>query len=480
MKQAGIFISYRRDDTRDLAGRLFDGLRTHFGPSQVFMDTDGIVRGEKFATALTEALGCCKALLALIGPIWVTCTRKDGRRRLDVDDDWVRVEIAKALARDITVVPVLFRGTALPQEQELPADIRGLLARQKAEILDAHWDDGAKALYAALEQLTGLKPVGHDVASARTGIKVLQDLVARVPAVADAVSRSKEVIANVVKQMSKLAVHKQLHDALHAVEFDCLGPMQESRDDLRLRPFKVPFESQAKRIKKTVTADNVNEELRQDLVDQVDTVLAAFDTAVAAPTGASYGAVVAALMQLLSNLPARIDATMVATAESLELGHLVELMTTIRSQLTAGDMAAPEIAPFVEGVDALDRLRQELAQRVKEHTQLQRLDSKLRAVCTGDFSAPLDKEWSRIMQVRARLVPPFLDELEAVHEDLTALEAEIAAAIASDPKETQMDLVRSYFRTVGKVFREVDRGLLTFSGRLGDVSKPLAALLSTS
>src|SRR5215213_2679690 len=112
----GIFISYRRIDTQGWAGHLFADLRKRFGASQVFMDINGgIPRGADFEQVLRGALEECSALLALIGPQWIGCTRPDGKtRRLDIPDDWVRNEISTALSRKIPVVPVLLGGAPLP------------------------------------------------------------------------------------------------------------------------------------------------------------------------------------------------------------------------------------------------------------------------------------------------------------------------------------------------------------------------------
>ena len=96
---SGIFISYRRVDTIAWAGRLFADLTKCFGKSQVFMDINGgIPRGADFEKTLTEALAGCDALLALIGPQWLSCVDDQGRRRLDSPQDWVRNEIITALA----------------------------------------------------------------------------------------------------------------------------------------------------------------------------------------------------------------------------------------------------------------------------------------------------------------------------------------------------------------------------------------------
>ena len=40
---AGVFITYRRDDARSEAGRLFDWLSQYFGKDQVFMDVSGSI-----------------------------------------------------------------------------------------------------------------------------------------------------------------------------------------------------------------------------------------------------------------------------------------------------------------------------------------------------------------------------------------------------------------------------------------------------
>jgi hypothetical protein len=45
---AGIFINYRRDDSRGLAGRLSDHLRRTFGQDAVFMDVDAMKPGSDF------------------------------------------------------------------------------------------------------------------------------------------------------------------------------------------------------------------------------------------------------------------------------------------------------------------------------------------------------------------------------------------------------------------------------------------------
>jgi len=97
-----IFISYRRDDSASLALGIYQFLERQFGRNNVFIDVD-MQAGAKFPDLLERRLGECKILLALIGPRWLDARDDAGNRRLDDPNDWVRLEIARALKRGITV-----------------------------------------------------------------------------------------------------------------------------------------------------------------------------------------------------------------------------------------------------------------------------------------------------------------------------------------------------------------------------------------
>jgi len=62
---SGVFISYRREDSQGLAGRLFDRLVQRFGEARVFWDIDSIDPGGRFAEVIAERIGGCDALVAL-------------------------------------------------------------------------------------------------------------------------------------------------------------------------------------------------------------------------------------------------------------------------------------------------------------------------------------------------------------------------------------------------------------------------------
>jgi hypothetical protein len=155
---AGIFISYRRDESRHAAGRLAEDLSQAFGADHIFRDIEGIELGVEFAKSLEKALAACSVMLVLIGPQWLAMPdHKRGGRRLDQPDDWIRQEIATALRRDVRVVPVLLEGATLPEAAELPDDIRSLVGRQTMELSDARWRGDLQRLVDALSKLPGFE-----------------------------------------------------------------------------------------------------------------------------------------------------------------------------------------------------------------------------------------------------------------------------------------------------------------------------------
>ena len=96
---ASFFISYRRADSHNAAGRLGDQLGERFGEDHVFMDVDDIGPGVKFEKEIDEKLSQIDVLLVVIGPSWLELGAEDGSRRLDDEDDIHRREIATALRR---------------------------------------------------------------------------------------------------------------------------------------------------------------------------------------------------------------------------------------------------------------------------------------------------------------------------------------------------------------------------------------------
>ena len=73
-----IFLSYRRSDSSDVTGRILDRLKLHFEESRLFIDVDAIPLGQDFRKVISDNVGSCKVLLAIIGDGWLQAKNPDG------------------------------------------------------------------------------------------------------------------------------------------------------------------------------------------------------------------------------------------------------------------------------------------------------------------------------------------------------------------------------------------------------------------
>lgn len=122
-----IFINYRRDDSEDVSGRIYDRLVEEFGRGSVFKDVDDIPAGVDFRRVLEREVGSTDIMLVLIGVDW---DNRANKGRLNDLNDYVRFEIETALKRGIPVIPVLVRRrTALPSKNDLPKPLQDLVFR---------------------------------------------------------------------------------------------------------------------------------------------------------------------------------------------------------------------------------------------------------------------------------------------------------------------------------------------------------------
>jgi len=128
-----IILSYRRDDTGAVAGRIFDRLVGHYGADQVFMDIDSIPFGLDFREHIRQTLKRCDVLLAIVRKNWAAAD-ENGAFRINEENDWVRIEVEAALAKKIPLIPVLIDNASLPAPASLPEGLRNLVFRQAAPV----------------------------------------------------------------------------------------------------------------------------------------------------------------------------------------------------------------------------------------------------------------------------------------------------------------------------------------------------------
>jgi hypothetical protein len=122
-----IFISYRRDDSQDVVGRMYDKLVGRYGAVSVIRDIDSLTIGRPFPEALDDAVATSAIILVIIGKQWVTLCNDDGTQRLADSNDFVRREVIRAIESHKSVVPVLVAGAEMPAKKDIPEPLHPLL-----------------------------------------------------------------------------------------------------------------------------------------------------------------------------------------------------------------------------------------------------------------------------------------------------------------------------------------------------------------
>ncbi len=125
-----IFISYRRQDSQATSDRIFDRLSQRFGRDKIVYDVESIPPGMDFAVYLGQTVRASSVVLVIMGAEWLTAAR-EGKRRLDEPEDFVRREIETALAqsklpRGPIIIPLLLNGATMPSGADMPPSIAEL------------------------------------------------------------------------------------------------------------------------------------------------------------------------------------------------------------------------------------------------------------------------------------------------------------------------------------------------------------------
>jgi hypothetical protein len=190
------------------------------------MDVTAIQPGRDFRKAIDESIHKCSVLLAILGQGWLESRDGAGIRRLEDDNDFVRLEIASALQRDIPVVPVLVRGARMPRAEQLPGDLKELAFRNAVELTHARWKSDVEVLAHALRPYlepsedtpSGLPVVDAKPAVTATSIersvldRVSRELAAHIGPIAEVVVKRAAKRCSTVTDLCEM-VAQEIEDA---------------------------------------------------------------------------------------------------------------------------------------------------------------------------------------------------------------------------------------------------------------------------
>src|SRR5262249_56642076 len=113
-KKGKIFISYRRDDAEDAAGRIRDWLiqTRRLAREDIFTDVTAILPGADFLQVIERTISQCKAMIVVISSSWLAQVNSP-------DTSYVRLEAETALRHNLLIIPVLVGGARMPSADQL-------------------------------------------------------------------------------------------------------------------------------------------------------------------------------------------------------------------------------------------------------------------------------------------------------------------------------------------------------------------------
>ena len=239
-----ITISYRRDDSLDITGRIFDRLATHFGRKSVFRDIDNIPPGVDFRRHIDLVLGESDLILAVVGPRWIGS--RAGQSRLSNEADPVRLEIETALRKDKPLIPVLVSRAAMPRPDQLPESLHDF-AYRNAVRLDAgqDFDVHISRLIRAMSRILGASDDDE-----RTGIKSIAPVVEAIPFVDDDGSAvpSPEPDSNLIAELEALRDANRTLEAKLAEAIAVHRGVEEKAEEIS----NIPLIPEGKNLKRKV------------------------------------------------------------------------------------------------------------------------------------------------------------------------------------------------------------------------------------
>jgi hypothetical protein len=229
-----IVISYRREDTQGTTGRIFDRLEGHYGQGRVFMDIDNIPFGTDFRHHLQETLDHCDILLVVVGPRWFGQT-EDGQARLFEEEDWVRIEVATALAKKIPVIPLLVEGARMPKGAELPEDLQSFAFRQAA-IVDVGLDFRVhmERLTKSMDRILAIKKSPEPTATPESLISISNEQAAEIGKLPEPQSERDAVAKGAISKTTNRALLQSGTDGSRADDdSDKAANVASARDSIR-------------------------------------------------------------------------------------------------------------------------------------------------------------------------------------------------------------------------------------------------------
>jgi hypothetical protein len=147
-----IFLSYRREDTAHVAGRVYDHLERAYGPDQLFFDVEDIPFGVDFREYIKKSMIDSRVLIAVVGKRWL---KRSFWPLFGASEDFVQAELELAIELNVRIIPLLVDGAQMPRKNNLPDSISQVSYLNAAPIRGGR--DFRTDMQRILSQITALR-----------------------------------------------------------------------------------------------------------------------------------------------------------------------------------------------------------------------------------------------------------------------------------------------------------------------------------
>jgi hypothetical protein len=285
------------------------------------------------------------------------------------------------------------------------------------------------------------------------------------------------------KQIDMIADHKDLHDLLHTLEFQCYnGIVQEASrfpddetsldilTDHLMTLQQLIRDIQKVVCRKTLATNEVTWFKKLEIAQEnLENALEKLDTTPLQET-------IRLMRSVLAVQPSRINTELNVVARTLRLSSLVTALKSIWESLSNSNLDQEKFGQFQEGVKTLAELEQRLAALVIGHDYWQEIDLELRRI-EGNIDQALDDlaiSWPYLKKSTVILFDSNGDKWTiALQKDFQNLDDSLTK---NNPAKIRR-YFRLYRRRTSERFYEVDATLKRLCDELRKVDEPLTSLL---
>ena len=476
-----VFISYSHRDSVWLE-RLHTNLRPAVRQGKITVwDDRQIEPGVDWRVAIRTALTQAKVAILLVSPDFLA-SDFIAQHELPNLLDAARADSLKVFW--IAVRPSGYKETAIERYQPINDPERPLSSLRRTADID-------KELVRICSKIKSFCAVVSDgsiektTRSAGEGIEALIELM-RDPTVQKNVATFRAVFATASVQIDVLGHYKELHDALHTLQFQCFNYIQEIVRNVRKRPEDLSIWENVYLYELTIE-NLVNDLNRLAHEDQFGPAFAGsirglngnLRILIEAISKCDIEQLEAALKpigKVLNILPPRINDRLEEAARAAQLPHLIEALTKVGENFSSFGIDSTGKDKFEKGVAALSDLNINLICQIENHSKWQEIDRELRPIEAGMLldCAELESSWQDLKAMVNELI---VDNSDAWAQSLKEDSVKLDHAISLNDLSKIRQHFQRYRSRIGNRFYQVDFTLKELCGKLHQVGDPLTTIM---